>query len=100
MKIWTKEERYIVLKSADEIKPLYNRIKLTHYRQHFHIQPITGLLNDPNGFVYHDGKWHLFYQWCPWGAVHGLKYWYQTESEDLVHFENKGVCIKPDTESH
>lgn len=100
MKTWTKEERYRVLKSADEIKPLYNRIKLTHYRQHFHIQPITGLLNDPNGFVYHDGKWHLFYQWCPWGTVHGLKYWYQTESEDLVHFENKGVCIKPDTESH
>ena len=98
MKEWTKEERYRVLKSADEIKPLYNRIQLTHYRQHFHIQPITGLLNDPNGFVYHDGKWHLFYQWCPWGAVHGLKYWYQTESEDLVHFENKGVCIKPDCE--
>ena len=33
-----------------------------------------------------------------WGAVHGLKYWYQTESKDLVHFENKGVCIKPDCE--
>ena len=48
--------------------------------------------------MFHDGRWHLFYQWCPWGAVHGLKYWYHTVSEDLVHWKNVGVCIRPDTE--
>lgn len=55
-------------------------------------------MNDPNGFVFHDGVWHLFYQWCPWGAVHGLKYWYHTVSRDLVTWKNLGVCIRPDTE--
>lgn len=98
MREWTKEERYRVLKSPDEIKPLHDRIVLSPYRQTFHIQPVTGLLNDPNGFVHHNGKWHLFYQWCPWGAVHGLKYWYHTVSTDLIHWTNEGVCIKPDME--
>lgn len=98
MKTWSKEERYRVLESAEEIRPLHERIIRSDYRQQYHIQSVTGLLNDPNGFVFHDGVWHLFYQWCPWGAVHGLKYWYHTVSEDLVTWKNKGVCIRPDTE--
>lgn len=97
MKTWTKEERYRVLKSEEEIRPLFESIVKSDYRQHYHIQSVTGLLNDPNGFVYHGGLWHLFYQWCPWGAVHGLKYWYHTVSEDLVTWKNAGVCIRPDT---
>ena len=96
MKKWTREERYRVLKSPDEIRELHDRTVQSDYRQTYHIQSVTGLLNDPNGFVWHDGKWHLFYQWCPWGAVHGLKYWYQTVSKDLVTWENVGVCIRPD----
>ena len=98
MKQWTKEERYRVLKNAEEIRSLHESIKKSDYRQHYHIQSVTGLLNDPNGFVFYKGLWHLFYQWCPWGAVHGLKYWYHTVSEDLVTWENVGVCIRPDTE--
>lgn len=97
MKEWTREERYRVLQSADDIRGLYEAIKKSDYRQTFHLQPITGLSSDPNGFVYHKGIWHLFYQWCPWGAVHGLKYWYHTVSKDLVHWENRGVGIYPDS---
>ena len=98
MKKWTKEERYRVLRSADEIRPLHEKTVQSDYRQHYHIQSVTGLLNDPNGFVFHNGVWYLFYQWCPWGAVHGLKYWYHTVSEDLVTWKNMGACIFPDTE--
>ena len=98
MKIWTKEERYRVLKNEGEIRPLHEHIIQSDYRQHYHIQGVTGLLNDPNGFVFHNGLWHLFYQWCPWGAVHGLKYWYHTVSENLITWQNKGICIRPDTE--
>ena len=68
------------------------------WRQTFHNQPVTGLMNDPNGFVWHDNRWHLFYQWCPWGAVHGLKYWYHIVSKDLVSWKNLGVCLMPDRE--
>ena len=98
MRTWTKEERYRVLKDAEEIRGLHAQIARSDYRLLYHIQPVTGLLNDPNGFVFHDGVWHLFYQWCPWGAVHGLKYWYHTVSRDLVTWKNVGPCIRPDTE--
>ncbi len=98
MKEWTREERYRVFKNPEEIRELHERISSSEYRQTYHIQPPTGLLNDPNGFVYHDGYWHLFYQWCPWGAVHGLKHWYHTVSTDLITWTNLGCCIYPDTE--
>ncbi|MCR5293183.1 MAG: sucrose-6-phosphate hydrolase [Eubacterium sp.] len=98
MREWTREEKYRVLKAADEIIGMRDKIKASDYRQTFHIQPPTGLLNDPNGFIYHNGYWHLFYQWCPWGAIHGMKHWYHTVSRDLVNWKNLGVAIKPDTE--
>ena len=97
MKVWTTQERYRVLQDASEIKDLYDKIQASDYRQTYHIQPITGLSSDPNGFIYHKGTWHLYYQWCPWGAVHGLKYWYHTTSKDLIHWQNEGVGIHPDT---
>ena len=96
MKQWTREEKYRYLKDPQEVKELYDRIICSDYRQSFHIQSVTGLLNDPNGFVWFDNMWHLFYQWCPWGAVHGLKYWYHVVSKDLVTWDNLGICLMPD----
>ena len=96
MREWTREERYRVLKSPDEIRDLYDRIQSSAYRQRYHVQPVTGLSSDPNGFALHKGVWHLCYQWCPWGAVHGLKYWYHVTSRDLVHWQNAGIGLRPD----
>ena len=96
MKQWTREERYRVLQSPEEIRDLYEKIRTSVYRQTYHVQPMTGLSSDPNGFALHNGKWHLCYQWCPWGAVHGLKYWYHVVSEDLIHWNNAGIGLKPD----
>src|SRR5699024_1529164 len=77
---------------------MQERISQSQYRQSYHIQPVTGLLNDPNGLSYFDGKWHLFYQWFPLGPVHGLKYWYHVTSTNLVEWENEGIGISPDTD--
>ena len=96
MKEWTREERYRVLKGPEEIRDLYDRIQASAYRQRYHVQPITGLSSDPNGFALHNGTWHLCYQWCPWGAVHGLKYWYHVVSGDLIHWQNAGIGLAPD----
>lgn len=99
MKEWTRKERY---RKIEEVSPEYlvnlaNQVEKSVYRQTYHIQPPTGLLNDPNGFSYFNGQWHLFYQWFPLGPVHGLKYWYHVVSDDLVHWENCGVGISPST---
>lgn len=102
--IWTKEQRYRRIEevSPEEIQNLKARVNDCFWRQTFHIQPETGLLNDPNGFSYYNGEYHLFYQWFPLGPVHGLKYWYHTKSKDLVHWKNVGIGIEPtnDYDSH
>ena len=96
MKEWSRSERYRMLRDKSEIEDLHEEIAKSSYRQTFHVQPVTGLLNDPNGFITHNGEWHLFYQWFPFGPVHGLKYWYHVMSWDLVTWKNAGVCIRPD----
>ncbi len=96
MKEWTREERYRELKGPEDIRGLYESIQASPYRQLYHVQPVTGLSSDPNGFALHKGVWHLCYQWCPWGAVHGLKYWYHVTSPDLVHWRNAGIGLAPD----
>ncbi|MBM4764427.1 sucrose-6-phosphate hydrolase [Bacillus sp. B15-48] len=94
---WTKEQRYRKLSEVteEEIEGLAKIVNQCPWRQTFHIQPVTGLLNDPNGFAYYNGEYHLFYQWFPLGPVHGLKHWYHTKSKDLVHWENAGMAVEP-----
>lgn len=98
MKTWTLKERRRTLTEDDrhELQQLHERISASAWRATYHVQPVTGLMNDPNGFSWFGGKWHLFYQWFPFGAVHGLKHWYHVESDDLVSWENKGLFMKPD----
>ncbi|ANA82866.1 sucrose-6-phosphate hydrolase [Paenibacillus glucanolyticus] len=81
--------------SPEEIASLRRQARRSEWRQTFHIQPVMGLMNDPNGFSYYNGEYHLFYQWFPLGTFHGLKYWYHTSSKDLVHWHNKGIAIEP-----
>lgn len=94
---WSREERYKPIEevSKEELNELANVVNKCHFRQGYHIQPLTGLLNDPNGFSFYNGEYHLFYQWFPRGPVHGLKYWYHTSSKDLVNWEEHGIGINP-----
>lgn len=84
---WTKEE----------IAQIKENIAKSPWKASYHLEPKMGLLNDPNGFSYFDGKFHLFYQNFPFAASHGLKQWVHTTSSDLVHFEETGVTLQPDT---
>ncbi|SUO93276.1 sucrose-6-phosphate hydrolase [Suttonella ornithocola] len=100
MKTWTTAERYRRLDahSTAEYATLQAQAAACRWRQHYHIQPPAGLLNDPNGFCYDGENYHLFYQWFPLGAVHGLKYWRALESRNLVQFQDRGIAISPDSE--
>lgn len=64
----------------------------------FHIHPECGLLNDPNGLSYFNGEYHVFYQWFPFGPIHGMKHWAHVKSKDLVQWERMPVAIIPTEE--
>jgi beta-fructofuranosidase len=94
---WSREHRYRKFEEAAdiELEELEQKVKECPFRQKFHIQPPIGLLNDPNGFSYYNGRYQLFYQWFPFGPVHGLKHWYHISSTDLINWEEHGVGITP-----
>jgi len=68
------------------------------YRPGWHLAPPVGLLNDPNGFVQHNGRYHLFYQWNPLACAHGAKFWGHWSSLDLVNWRHEPLALAPSEE--
>jgi beta-fructofuranosidase len=93
-----RSNRYLRLEDVPEsyIRDISRLALNDPYYPTFHIAPKHGLLNDPNGLIYFNGKHHLFYQWFPLGPVHGLKHWYHLSTADFVHFEDHGIFLMPD----
>ncbi|HSH17606.1 MAG TPA: glycoside hydrolase family 32 protein, partial [Verrucomicrobiae bacterium] len=64
------------------------------FRPQFHFTPATNWMNDPNGMVYYDGEYHLFYQYNPFGDKWGHMSWGHAVSPDLVHWEHLPVALQ------
>lgn len=64
----------------------------------WHLAPVTGLMNDPNGFIWFAGRYHLFYQWNPLGCDHRYKCWGHWSSADLVQWQHEPMALMPDEE--
>ena len=67
-------------------------------RPKWHYRPKENWINDPNGFVYHDGWYHLFYQYNPNGDQWGDIHWGHARSRDLLSWETLPVALCPQTE--
>lgn len=70
------------------------------FRPQLHFTPQFGWNNDPNGLVYDNGVYHLYYQWNPFGLEWGNIEWGHAVSEDLIHWEYKEEALVPDETGH
>ena len=67
------------------------------YRPQFHFSPEAHWMNDPNGMIYHNGEYHLFYQYYPDGDVWGPMHWGHAISKDMMHWEHLPIALYPDS---
>ena len=98
LQINKENEAFDKIYQADSY-PGEENIYKEHLRPQFHFSTRRGWNNDPNGLVYHDGEYHLFYQHNPFGWIYGPdanKAWGHAISKDLIHWKELPDAIHPD----
>ncbi len=84
----------LLAKANAFIEEHYNEVDKSSY-PHFHLAARYGWINDPNGFCYALGKYHIFYQFYPYDAKWGPMHWGHATSTDLIHWKHEEVALAP-----
>ncbi len=95
---WKRPLLLIIISFQIVFAPDSNAQALYHelYRPQIHFSPKEKWVNDPNGMVYYEGVYHLFFQYYPYSTVWGPMHWGHATSTDLVHWAEQPIAIYPD----
>ena len=86
------------LSSADNFVKEAMKKRGDNYYPKFHIAAQYGWVNDPNGLIYINGKYHFFFQHYPYKPIWGPMHWGHVVSDDMVHWEHMPIALYPDQE--
>lgn len=92
------KEAFALIGQSDEI-PGEESFYTESQRPQLRFSQKVGWNNDVNGLVYHQGEWHLFFQYCPTAHRHSDKFWGHAVSKDLVHWEELPIALYPHTQA-
>ena len=81
---------------SEQVTMTSNEFPNDKFRPQIHFSPKEAWMNDPNGMVYYDGEYHLFYQYYPDSTVWGPMHWGHAVSPDMVHWEHLPIALYPD----
>jgi fructan beta-fructosidase len=83
--------------AQSQVKPDAKFTNENLYRPRFHFTPQQGWMNDPNGMIFLNGQYHLFFQHYPDGTVWGPMHWGHATSSDLVQWKEQPIALYPDS---
>ena len=84
-----------VAKAMQSVQAAVAHAEADPQRPVYHFLPPANWMNDPNGPIYYDGWYHLFYQHNPYGDDWGYMHWGHARSRDLVHWEHMPIALPP-----
>jgi beta-fructofuranosidase len=89
------EREELLSKAEESIRQAAERVKDDPARPSYHVLSPAQWINDPNGPLFHDGWYHLFYQHNPYGDEWGHMHWGHVRSKDLAHWERLPLALWP-----
>src|SRR5689334_25221423 len=92
-KLWLPAAVILLLASVSPLPSRSDDLYREPYRPQFHFSPERNWMNDPNGMVFYEGEWHLFYQYNPQGNTWGHMSWGHAVSRDLVRWEHLPLAL-------
>ena len=80
---------------AADATALEQKLAADPRRPQFHLLPAKNWMNDPNGPIYYNGQYHMFFQYNPHAAVWGDMHWAHSVSADMVHWKHLPIALAP-----
>src|SRR5215471_15719911 len=85
--------RFLLCSTAEDA--LCPELATDPLRPQYHLLPAHNWMNDPNGPIYFRGRYHMFHQYNPQGAVWGNMNWAHATSPDMIHWKHEPIAISP-----